>query len=623
LRQKEVIFTTTSPTPPIKPGIMDTSKIARSLKRFFSFRGLSIQQRLPLLICVLLLGVITTFGIISYLQVRQSSLHAGGRKLQSAQQFADLVAQSSQQLVNQARNTASQPAVIDYLRKKDTASRAAALRVLQQSNDTTSVLMEILDTKLQVLLHKGKANLDLRVNYNSLAGKGAQPDTGTNGNIYMVDTSMYFPVVVGIADKFGMEGYLVKWRRLANNTRATAQLFNTLMGLKEGEADIYVGNKDNSFWTDMNKRIDDPIPANFTIRDNVLYYTSHTGKKVLASKIPIKSTSWQLVVELHQRDVLAPARSFLNAILLIGGALIIIGIFLAWVMSRNITRPLNQLTAAATAIASGDESDASGIDRRDEVGKLARAFNAMISQVSRANKKLGLKVVEAELMNEQLRELSAHLQHIREEERMHIAREMHDELGQFLTGLKMDIAWLNKKLSNEPANGANREKLGEMTKLVDEAVVFVRRLAAELRPSILDDLGLVAALEWHSREFSRRFNIEVNFNTKNPDLKTTDAIATGLFRMYQESLTNVARHAEAKLVTTTLDVINNEIHLCITDDGKGFDTNGKRKTLGLLGMKERAMMIGGTLDIVSQPGQGTTIYIAVPIEKKVRKLLIE
>lgn len=599
---------------------MDKSKIARSLKRFFSFRGLSIQQRLPLLICVLLLGVIATFGLISYLQVRKSALHTGSKKLQSVQPFVDLVTQSSQNLINQVRISASQPALLEYLIKKDTASRAAALLTLQSKDTNSVVLTELLDKDLQLWLSTKKSNLDRHINYSTLEGKH-RPDTGTTGKIYSAgDGTMYFPVTAAVTGKSGVEGYLIKWRKMTNNARAVTSLI--MPDLDADEVNIYIGNSDNSFWTDMTKPVKYPVPANAELKDSVLFYTSMTGEKVVASQIPIRKSKWVLVVELDERTLLAPARSFLNDAILIGGGLIIIGMFLAWLMSRNITRPLNQLTATATAIASGDESDASGINRRDEVGKLARAFNAMIAQVSKANKKLGMKVVESELMNEQLRELSAHLQHIREEERMHIAREMHDELGQFLTGLKMDIAWLNKKLAPDPSNAANREKLGEMTKLVDEAVVFVRRLAAELRPSILDDLGLVAALEWHSREFNRRFNIDVDFMAENPELKTTDAIATGLFRMYQESLTNVARHAEAQHVTALLKLINNEIHLSVTDDGKGFDTNGKRKTLGLLGMKERAMMIGGQLEITSEPGKGTTVYITVPLEKKALKLLI-
>jgi len=216
-------------------------------------------------------------------------------------------------------------------------------------------------------------------------------------------------------------------------------------------------------------------------------------------------------------------------------------------------------------------------------------------------------------VNEQLRQLSAHLQNIREEERIHIAREMHDELGQLLTGFKMDVSWLRKRLAanNDPAL---LEKLEGMVGLTDEAVRFVRKISAELRPSILDDLGLIPALEWHNREFEKRYNIKIEFQSHIQDLKIPPSIATGIFRMYQESLTNVARHSGAKKVSAILDVTDENIHLSIADDGKGFDTGTtERKTLGLLGMKERAIMIGGKLEIKSQPGKGTHILITIPI----------
>src|SRR5262249_18638002 len=156
-------------------------------------------------------------------------------------------------------------------------------------------------------------------------------------------------------------------------------------------------------------------------------------------------------------------------------------------------------------------------------------------------------VVETAEINEQLRSLSAHLQNIREDERMHIAREMHDELGQLLTGFKMDVAWLNKKLNDASAEIA-KEKLQSMIHLIDDAIRFVRKLASELRPSILDDLGLIAALEWHGHEFEKRYNIKIDFRSSVQELDIPKDVATGLFRIYQESLTNVARHSGAKRV---------------------------------------------------------------------------
>jgi signal transduction histidine kinase len=389
------------------------------------------------------------------------------------------------------------------------------------------------------------------------------------------------------------------------------------MGTK---ARVYFGNTDHSVWTDMIKPVPNPLPPGSLVEsDKLIEYKDSNGNKFLAVVNPVKNTSWVLLVEFSKTSVLQTATRFLNWLIIAGVILVTLGIFIAWLMSRSITRPLNELTAATSAIASGNYSSSIPVDRLDEVGKLARAFNAMGWQVNQAKRALEQKVLESGKMNEQLRNLSAHLQNIREDERKHIAREMHDELGQFLTALKMDLLWLNKKLSTGEETDANREKLKEMTRLVDEAVLFVRKLAAELRPSILDDLGLIPALEWHSQEFTRRFQINVEFKSRVEEIETSPMIATGIFRIYQESLTNVARHSEAKKVVSVLEIIGGEIHLSIADDGKGFDMNGsgRTKTLGLLGMKERALMLGGTLEIISEPGKGTTIYISVPLDQSI------
>ena len=220
--------------------------------------------------------------------------------------------------------------------------------------------------------------------------------------------------------------------------------------------------------------------------------------------------------------------------------------------------------------------------------------------------------------HEQLRQLASHLQHIREEEQKRIAREVHDELGQQVTGLKMDIAWISKKITGLDGMGAIENKLKEMTSLLDESGHTIRKIASELRPSILDDLGVIAALEWQTREFEKRFRIPVHFHTTVAYLDIDPDIATGLFRLYQESLTNVARHANAKEVVAELLVNHNFIHFNITDDGNGFDSAlvENKKTLGILVMKERALMINGELEIKSKPGEGTSVSIKVPIPQE-------
>ena len=224
------------------------------------------------------------------------------------------------------------------------------------------------------------------------------------------------------------------------------------------------------------------------------------------------------------------------------------------------------------------------------------------------------KKVEEELrqVNEQLRHLSAHLQDVREEERKGIALEIHDELGQQLTALKMDISWAMKKSAKGETIG---EKLSAMNQLVDQTIVTVRRIASELRPSILDDLGLPEALDWQSSEFQKRYKIDASFHSSLNGLSIGSDIVTGLFRIYQESLTNVARHAEARSVLGTLQLLDDLLVLQISDDGKGFDTltAGHKGTFGLIGIKERALMMNGKYSIVSSPEKGTVITVSVPM----------
>lgn len=212
-----------------------------------------------------------------------------------------------------------------------------------------------------------------------------------------------------------------------------------------------------------------------------------------------------------------------------------------------------------------------------------------------------------------IRKLTEHLQNIREEERAHIAREIHDELGQQLTVLKMDISWINKKMGIQDETVKARMK--ELLVMLDETVRSVRRISSELRPSLLDDLGLTAAMEWQLTEFEKRFQIKTHFKPDDTEIKLPESMKTGLFRIFQESLTNVARHSKAKKVTVTLHIENGSIVLSVADNGVGFDkqnTIGK-KSLGVLGMQERTSMIGGTYDISGKPGKGTRVVVTIPL----------
>lgn len=580
--------------------------------RRFSFHGLSIQQRLPLLICILLLCVIISFSWISYIGVKNVALQTGRERVRSLTgQLSLMLNQSAQTMISGTRAAADSISVKQFLRSGGREKQSEALEVLQKlRQDSTSVLVELLNPYWRPVLVSGKGSIGTRVNFDSLLAVFTRTDSSAAlGKIYQVRDSMFYPLIVPVTDYNTVAGYIVRWRIVATTQRAVAQL-SQLLG---ANASLYVGNNDGSLWTDMMRPVSNPIPGNAVAENEVLEYRHDAHGRMMASLRPIAGTPWIVMVEFSRDSVLQPANRFLQFMILIGGILLVITVMIAWLLSRNITRPLKKLTAATTAIANGNVSSPVYIDRKDEIGKLSRAFNAMVAQVNKARKELESKIIETGEVNEQLRNLSAHLQNVREQERIHIAREMHDELGQLLTGFKMDVAWLSKRLAEE-YDPVIREKLEGMITIIDDAVKFVRRIAAELRPSILDDLGLIPALEWHSSEFERRYSIEVDFQSEIQELSTTSLIATGLFRMYQESLTNVARHSGAKKVITKLQIIAGTLCLSVTDDGKGFEASqAERKTLGLLGMRERAIMIGGRLEIKSEPGEGTTILISIPI----------
>lgn len=213
-----------------------------------------------------------------------------------------------------------------------------------------------------------------------------------------------------------------------------------------------------------------------------------------------------------------------------------------------------------------------------------------------------------------IRKLTSYLQNIREEERTHIAREIHDELGQQLTVLKMDLSWLNKRIAHY-ADDMVTNRMNEVLNMLNETVNAVRRISSDLRPSLLDDLGLIAALEWQLSEFQKRSGIQTFFDADEIELNLSKEISTGLFRILQESLTNVVRHAQASEIRVYVKLHDQTLILQIEDNGAGFEIEKikSKKTLGILGMQERTLMMGGQYSITSNKVGGTVVKVTVPL----------
>jgi signal transduction histidine kinase len=214
--------------------------------------------------------------------------------------------------------------------------------------------------------------------------------------------------------------------------------------------------------------------------------------------------------------------------------------------------------------------------------------------------------------NAELRNLQAHVEAVREGERAHIAREVHDQLGQAMTALKMDIAWLNKK--HPSRNAEVRERSAEMLALVDGAIQSVKRITAELRPSVLDDFGLQAAIEWTAQEFEKRSGVRCRVLSRPVSITMDRTRSTVIYRVLQESLTNVARHAKAKTVIVSLDLEGERFRMTVRDDGKGIPAEkvSDPASYGLIGMRERVRFLGGDISISGTRG-GTTIAVSIPL----------
>jgi len=252
---------------------------------------------------------------------------------------------------------------------------------------------------------------------------------------------------------------------------------------------------------------------------------------------------------------------------------------------------------------------------RDEGGGITH-FIGIMSDISPRK----LAEEEARKSREQLRALAARLQAAREEERIRISREIHDRLGETLTSLKFSLNWMKTALEGAQTEDAKKqllERIAVMGEMADGTANHVRKLCTELRPSVLDDLGLVPAIEWQVSEFQARTNIRAEAKAEIRHLVASRDQATALFRICQEILTNVARHAHASKVRVLLKAGAGNLVLQVKDNGKGIRSEeiAGTKSLGLLGMQERAGVLGGNVEIRGQPGSGTTVTVTIPVSR--------
>jgi len=307
-------------------------------------------------------------------------------------------------------------------------------------------------------------------------------------------------------------------------------------------------------------------------------------------------------VGLSERQVQKKVAAITHRLLLITLGISMIGLALGSLLTWILTRPLGKLVRATQAVARGDLSSQTLPRADDEIGRLSLSFNQMVEELKRK-----------EALRRQLLEKLITAQ---EEERRRISMELHDETGQALTSLLVGLT----ALENSRHLDEVKERVPELKVLVSQTLEAVHDLSVELRPRVLDDLGLVTALERYLHTCAAKYGLAVDFQTVGlEDRRLPPYIETTLYRIIQEAMTNVVRHAEATSVSILLERRDTSVVAIVEDDGCGFDLNTVRCPgkgtwhLGLYGMEERASLVGGKLTIESAPGRGTTVFVEIPL----------
>jgi signal transduction histidine kinase len=313
----------------------------------------------------------------------------------------------------------------------------------------------------------------------------------------------------------------------------------------------------------------------------------------------------------------ASERVFVRNIILIGFFAVLAVLMVWWASDVLVLRRVKMIVQASRRLAKGDlTTRIEPIHGGDELSHLARVFNDMavaleLREVREQEAKEALR-----RSREQLRDLASYLQDVREQERTRIAREIHDDFGQSLTILKIDLSWLKKHIIQDQPQVQN--KIDSMFKIIDASLQTLHTVSSELRPVILDDFGLESAIEWQVEEFQNRTGVRCRVDSSVVDLDLTKEQSTAIFRIFQETLTNIMRHSDATEVDVRLEMNEDILILEVADNGRGIteDEISNSRSFGLLGIRERLYPWNGQVDFIGHPNKGTRVIVRVPISGK-------
>lgn len=559
----------------------------RNAQHLAFWRSLSIRQRLPLLIALLLGGVIVATTVTSYRGVRESALGVGRERLTNlTEQFANLLQQSAQTLTAKTATVASEGAIKNFVNSPLPQNKELAVNTLQQflaPQDVSSVQVEIWSSSGSRLLTLPEGAPEVDHNLESELNLASQEPRRAVGAIRQGKDAAVYPLVAAVVDGEGKAvGYLVRWRKFAGSPESRKQL-SELLG---NQTSFYLGNAKNEIWTDLVGITPKPPIAISTAQELSRY--SRDGVEVIALGRAVQGTPWFVILDIPEQPLLVAANRFLRRSILIGVVLFIIGVILTFLLSRNVTRPLDSLTKAATAISQGDYSRVVDTGTNDEIGKLANAFNIMAARVRESQQDLERRIAsrthELEETNKELEAFSYSVSH---------------DLRAPLRAINGFSRILIEDHRDElPAEAKSHlDRVGESAKLmgqlVDDLLDFSRlgRQPLQKRVVNLDELVRQVINEINGGENRHKPEIQIN------RLPTVDADAMLLKQVYVNLLSNAfkyTRNCNAPRIDIGAHNTDKSTVFYVKDNGAGFDMKYSSKLFGVFQRLHRAEEFEGT-----------------------------
>ena len=579
----------------------------------------SIQKRLSVFTCILILCIIIVFGCTSYLAIQNASVTSTRNRLSALTgQISAMFTQGEIAMLQPLQAAAENKAVLAFLKSNGTDSADAVQRLLNNARkDTLEPLIELYNSSGKRIRSAGDTSHTYTVNNNVFFLSAPEEQKVQIGKIYPVHNRMYFPIIAAVLNGKTIAGYLVKWRRLVSSK----QEINDLSKLIGDQGTLYIGNDDNTFWTDGLKPVSAP-PVDIKNLQKLITYQGPEGFPVMASAQLVPGTRWVILVALSKDMVTKTAKDFLFIIIVIGAILLAIGMLSAWLMSRYITTPLKQLTNAANDMASGNYEVPINVNRKDELGILANAFNRMATEVQQTHQALERRVEERtnelQAANEELKSFSYSVSH-----------DLHAPLRKIKTYIQLLTAKNVNRMDEESIRFLQviQKNSVRMEQLIDDILNLSRIGKA---PLVIEETDMTALV--HSVVDDSALSENDASIIKIHPLHAV-ACDSSLLRQVWTNLFNNAvkysQHATPRRITIDSHDNSLEIIYSIQDNGVGFNAEYSAKLftaferlhsnkefegtgIGLALVKRIIEKHNGKVWAKSELNQGATFYFSLP-----------